>query len=192
MSSNVTVESLLVQAAKYPSSMTKPQKCPFKELIDALSDNEEVKLAFIANICTLGKERYANVAVAFTSKRLLIAGTPDSLFGIFTKKASVYSVKLDTVNSVGSNSNRVHVNTIGDEDIIFSPYTPNVRNELAQAIQSFIDDYQATKATPVAQTVNNIIQKTPAQELKEFKELLDMGIISQEEFDAKKKQLLGL
>lgn len=31
-----------------------------------------------------------------------------------------------------------------------------------------------------------------AEELKEYKELLDSGIISQEEFDAKKKQLLGL
>ena len=31
-----------------------------------------------------------------------------------------------------------------------------------------------------------------ADELKKFKELLDMGAINQEEFDAKKKQLLGL
>lgn len=31
-----------------------------------------------------------------------------------------------------------------------------------------------------------------ADELKKFKELLDMGVISQEEFDQKKKQLLGL
>lgn len=31
-----------------------------------------------------------------------------------------------------------------------------------------------------------------ADEIKKFKELLDMGIISQEEFGAKKKQLLGL
>ena len=33
---------------------------------------------------------------------------------------------------------------------------------------------------------------SPADELKKYKELLDMGIITQEEFDAKKKQLLGL
>lgn len=33
---------------------------------------------------------------------------------------------------------------------------------------------------------------TAADELKKFKELLDNGVISQEEFDAKKKQLLGL
>ena len=31
-----------------------------------------------------------------------------------------------------------------------------------------------------------------ADELKKFKELLDMGVITQEEFDQKKKQLLGL
>lgn len=31
-----------------------------------------------------------------------------------------------------------------------------------------------------------------ADELKKFKELLDSGIITQEEFDAKKKQLLGI
>lgn len=29
-------------------------------------------------------------------------------------------------------------------------------------------------------------------ELKKLKELLDLGIVTQEEFDAKKKQLLGL
>ncbi len=38
-----------------------------------------------------------------------------------------------------------------------------------------------------------VIQQTSdADELKKFKELLDMGVISQEEFDAKKKQILGL
>ena len=33
---------------------------------------------------------------------------------------------------------------------------------------------------------------SPADELKKYKELLDAGVLSQEEFDAKKKQLLGL
>ena len=37
-----------------------------------------------------------------------------------------------------------------------------------------------------------IQQASPADELKKFKELLDSGIITQEEFEAKKKQLLGL
>ncbi len=35
-------------------------------------------------------------------------------------------------------------------------------------------------------------EKSAAEQIKEFKSLLDAGIISQEEFDAKKKQLLGI
>lgn len=42
-------------------------------------------------------------------------------------------------------------------------------------------------AAPIAQAA-----VSAADELKKFKELLDMGVITQEEFDAKKKQLLGL
>ena len=36
------------------------------------------------------------------------------------------------------------------------------------------------------------IKPTSADELKKYKELLDSGIINQEEYNAKKKQLLGL
>ena len=47
-----------------------------------------------------------------------------------------------------------------------------------------------------AHSAPTVIQQTAApsaaDELKKFKELLDMGAISQEEYDAKKKQLLGL
>ena len=130
------------------------------------------------------------VAVVFTSERLLIAGKPNSLVGSLMQ-AGVKSIRLDKVNSVGVFANRVQVNTIGDEDVSFSPYSADVRTKLAQKIQSFIDDYR-TAATPPVQTINNIVTKSPAEQLKEFKELLDMGIITQEEFDAKKKQLLGL
>lgn len=43
-----------------------------------------------------------------------------------------------------------------------------------------------------AQNAPVIAALSPAEELKKFKELHDMGVISQEEFDAKKKQILGL
>ena len=48
----------------------------------------------------------------------------------------------------------------------------------------------ANIGAPVPQVV--VQQNNSADELKKFKELLDMGAITQEEFDAKKKQLLGL
>ena len=42
-------------------------------------------------------------------------------------------------------------------------------------------------------TANNSIEShNDLDDLKKLKELLDNGIISQEEFDVKKKQLLGL
>ena len=47
------------------------------------------------------------------------------------------------------------------------------------------------KAAPVA-AVKQEIQHSGADELKKYKDLLDSGAITQEEFDAKKKQLLGL
>lgn len=47
-------------------------------------------------------------------------------------------------------------------------------------------ELELKKANEVPNTVST------ADELKKYKELLDMGVITQEEFDAKKKQLLGL
>ena len=62
-------------------------------------------------------------------------------------------------------------------------------NDAARAIKDYVEDYiikQPSQSTTVIQ------QLSAADEIKKFKELLDMGIITQEEFDAKKKQLLGL
>lgn len=42
------------------------------------------------------------------------------------------------------------------------------------------------------QVINNIQKTSNADELKKYKDLLDSGVITQEEFDQKKKQLLGL
>lgn len=50
---------------------------------------------------------------------------------------------------------------------------------------SLIPDKNAPAAGPAAPQVSS------ADELKGYKELLDMGAITQEEFDAKKKQLLN-
>lgn len=44
--------------------------------------------------------------------------------------------------------------------------------------------------TPVQNTEAPAV--SPVEEIKKYKELLDMGILTQEEFDTKKKQLLGL
>ena len=50
----------------------------------------------------------------------------------------------------------------------------------------------ATEQAKTAQGSTPASAVSAADELKKFKELLDSGVITQEEFDAKKKQLLGL
>lgn len=54
-----------------------------------------------------------------------------------------------------------------------------------------LQDITEENISTIKQTQNNTAYSS-ADELKKFKELLDMGVITQEEFDAKKKQLLGL
>lgn len=57
--------------------------------------------------------------------------------------------------------------------------------EIADYIRAKIEECKKQKRGETAAV-------SAADELKKFKDLLDMGVITQEEFDAKKKQLLGL
>lgn len=75
----------------------------------------------------------------------------------------------------------------GENSIQFSGKERNAEAEIIVAfIKQKIDEI---KNAPIGGVVQQI---SPAEELKKYKELLDLGVISQEEFDIKKKQLLGL
>ena len=63
-------------------------------------------------------------------------------------------------------------------------------DEILKQIKAFVEEAKEKASSNQGQTI--IQQASAADELKKFKELLDMGIITQEEFDAKKKELLGL
>ena len=87
----------------------------------------------------------------------------------------------------------VMMNNKGDNFFNENTFTYNesdLPNGLADEVVSFIknkvSECKANKNAPV------VAQLSAADELKKFKELLDMGVINQEEFDAKKKELLGL
>ena len=62
--------------------------------------------------------------------------------------------------------------------------------EIYKTISSLLIERQSEKRTANIQTTE--LKTDSADELKKFKDLLDNGVITQEEFDAKKKQLLGL
>lgn len=65
------------------------------------------------------------------------------------------------------------------------------RNEIHHCLSNLLLERQ-DKAVPATTTIKQEIHQSNADELKKFKELFDAGIITEEEFNAKKKQLLGL
>ena len=75
----------------------------------------------------------------------------------------------------------------GENAIQFSGKERNAEAEIIVAfIKEKIEEFKNM-------TVGGVVQQlSPAEEVKKIKELLDMGIITQEEFDTKKKELLGL
>ena len=64
----------------------------------------------------------------------------------------------------------------------------NQDNQLVKKIKAYLEDIILNQKA----SQNMIVSVSSADELKKFKELLDSGVITQEEFDAKKNQLLGL
>ena len=91
---------------------------------------------------------------------------------------SISAVGMSSFNgiSVGTSSGRVSFLYISNSD----------------EIHKAINDLVLNKTDNNVTTIRQEMPQSNADELKKYKELLDQGIISQEEFDAKKKQLLGL
>lgn len=64
------------------------------------------------------------------------------------------------------------------------------RDKIHEVISKLLIERQHTSKP--ATTIKQEIPQSNAEELRRYKELLDLGVITQDEFDAKKKQLLGL
>ena len=72
--------------------------------------------------------------------------------------------------------------------IVFFPK----KNELAENVYNHIRKLIEENMKNTSTVINQYQSLSGAEELRKFKQLLDDGIITQEEFDAKKKQILGL
>ena len=96
-------------------------------------------------------------------------------------------LQLGTLGSTEKNYKSVMDATKDDNAIIFSKSHYNDMLELKKFIDSFSANFSEGNTTII-----NKIEKSPAELIKEYKELLDSGIITQDEFDTKKKSILDL
>jgi hypothetical protein len=124
---------------------------------------------------------------AFSKTELYVTNSRVYGISIFDKRVDL---PIDAITAVGTGIfNTISISTASG--VIKFKYLKN-RNSIHECINNLvISRQQKENNNPTSQTtINQEIPLSNADELKKYKELLDSGIINQEEFNAKKKQLL--
>lgn len=125
----------------------------------------------------------------------IFQGTKDilltSITGIQVKKSGLVTVGYIQFTILGGNEGKKGLaEATSDENTVTFD---GGMNKQAEELKNKIYELQRLARTPVAQAVASTAKEiSPADEIRKYKQLLDDGILTQEEFDAKKKQLLGL
>lgn len=111
----------------------------------------------------------------------------DSIMSVQFKEGNMITNGFIQFGILGGHEGRGGIfNATQDENTVMIKASSN--NE-ARGIKDYIENIILNRSKNQGSIVQQV---SPADELKKFKELLDTGIITQEEFDAKKKEILGL
>ena len=147
----------------------------FTSIISELKEDEE--LLFFCQ----AKEGKTDGTFLLTSKRVSF------LKIAFLSGVSSVSMSIDKINSISKKKGMLTGELeIWDNSgkVIYS-----MPSGYLDTIENYINQAKNIIVSPKTTTVNQV---SAADEILKFKNLLDQGIITQEEFDKKKKELLGL
>ena len=149
----------------------------------ALQSDEEVLMCFIGLHNYISTTKHdSNFAYALTNKRFIMA--QQRVIG-----QVIQSVYLNNLNDVTLNAGLVF--GVLTFDTIKEKFNVCVNKAAAQSIcdkiHEILHSLEKSKATPIGEQATS-----SADEILKYKNLLDMGAITQEEFEQKNKQLLGL
>lgn len=122
---------------------------------------------------------YSKMAITVTDKRIYGSVAFGKRVDLPLDSVSAVGISMFQGIAIGTSSGRIVFSMIRNRD------------EIHNVISNLLIQRQNQSKTPIS-TITQEIPLSNADELKKYKELLDMGVITQEEFDAKKKQLLGL
>ncbi|UTC13203.1 hypothetical protein A4W75_05460 [Latilactobacillus curvatus] len=149
-----------------------------KALPEIISDNENILYA------TSGLVDGNTVLAVLTDIRIL-----------FIDKGLVYGIKsseipLNMINGVSYSKGMV----LGSISVVNGAITTKIDNVSKATAPIFVDKIKDATAALKQNSQQTIVTNTSstADEILKFKNLLDQGIITDEEFTAKKKELLGL
>ena len=162
----------------------------FQIIEDNLMRNETVYMTFIGlHNYKSSTSHDKNFAYAITDKRIMMA-QKQPLGKVFQ------TVNISNINDITFSSGiLMGILTIDTYKEVFNVgLGKDEANNINSLIHIVIDKIKSDNNKPVAQETQRIEPPAPsaADELLKYKSLLDAGAITQEEYDAKKKQLLGL
>ena len=164
----------------------------FKLLIDNLKDNELIYCVFIGlHNCKSMSKHDGNFAYALTNKRIIMA--QHKLFG-----ANIQSVNIENINDISLIKSGIGSIGIGTVCIDTFKETFNVGVNIVHAtniyncIHDALEEIKGNIFGSFKSTESSVSSQNPIEQLKSLKELVDLGILTQEEFNTKKKQLLDL
>lgn len=141
----------------------------------------------------------ANGRLVVCDDKILIL--KDSVLGDYSNSmATNKSIPMQSIKSVQVQQTFIQFGVLGDRNASSGTsgayYDENSiilknREQLNEAlkIKKYIENCISEKKSSEKETANSI---SAADEILKFKQLLDIGAITEEEFEAKKKQLLGL
>lgn len=127
----------------------------------------------------------------FNTEKCEITVTNNRIFGKLAHGKEV-NIPLNQVTGLHSCSfDGVSVASIGN---VSDFHCIANHEEVMKAISYLLANPQGAGASPVqvSNASTSSSSNNEAEQLKRFKDLLDSGVITQEEFDAKKKEILGL
>lgn len=183
-----TADGMLAFCEYYEMGAGFSKKWALKHLnliIDTLRPNEQVLTVFIGiyNYKSISKHGN-NAAYAVTTDRIVIA--QQNLVG-----KSISSVSIDHINDIKLNTG--FMGGTVTFDALTETFNVFLNKEIAERVFKHSRDcikYAKDKKKEAAST--SLSKSSNLSEIRELKNLYDDGIISLDEFEAKKKQLLGI
>ena len=182
-----TANEMLEAAKRYQAINPIAHTAAFEEIEKQLRADEEVYCAFTGSSCVRKNNSMLFFsAVAITNQRLLIGGQIKEWKSV---RYTVQSFNIENINAFSHSFSIIGgdliIDTLGD-DIKVGMLSRDCIDKIITDAANALHEIKSSKESMTQQKASD------ADELVKFKGLLDAGIISEEEFNAKKKQILGL
>lgn len=152
-----------------------------------LSSNASLEVPYTPDDCFSAMKEAASTLPKFKLKsETPAAGALQYSVGAGMTSFTWGDIVTVNITALQNGGSKVNMTSTAKAPSLLASITENKNiQDLTDAFMCALEDYEKV-AAPVSTATS------PADEIKKYKELLDMGAITQEEFDQKKKQLLGL